>query len=73
VLFLVAIATELLSNRNLIARLPRVHLTPARCLALGFGFFMLWIFQIYLALSQHKVELINPHGPLYSLVCRWTP
>jgi hypothetical protein len=64
---------ELLTNRNVFARLPRVHLTPARCLVFGCGFVFLWVFQVFLALSQHKVELLNPHGPLYSLVCRWTP
>ena len=27
----------------------------------------LWIAQAYLAVSQHKHELLNPHGPLYAL------
>jgi hypothetical protein len=66
-------SVELLTNRNVIARLPRVHFTPARCLIFGCGFVFLWVFQVYLALSQHKMELLNTHGPLYSLVCRWTP
>jgi hypothetical protein len=34
---------------------------------------LLWAFQVYLAVSQRKVELLNPHGPLYSLVCHWKP
>ncbi len=73
VLLLMVNGVELLSNRNIIARLPRVRLTPARCLVFGCGFVLLWVFQVYLALSQRKVELLNSHGPLYSLVCRWTP
>lgn len=27
----------------------------------------LWILQAYLAVSQHKEELLNPRGPLYAL------
>jgi hypothetical protein len=73
VLLMMVNGVELLSNRNLIVRLPRVHLTPARCLVFGCSFVLLWVFQVYLALAQHKVELLNPHGPFYSLVCRWTP
>ena len=73
VLLLMVNGVELLSNRNFIARLPRVRLTPARCLVFGCCFVLLWVFQVYLALSRRKVELLNSHGPLYSLVCRWTP
>ena len=68
-LFLVN-ALELLLARNFLARLPRPHLTRARGSALAIGFVLLWCFQVYLALSQHKSELLNPHGPLYSLIVR---
>src|SRR5205807_5067361 len=27
----------------------------------------LWAVQVYLAISQHKRELLNPHGPLYAV------
>lgn len=62
-------ALELALDRNLLACLPRPHLTRARSRALAAGFVLLWCFQVYLAVSQHKTELLNSHGPLYSLVC----
>jgi hypothetical protein len=63
-------AVELLLGRNLLARLPHPRLTRARWGALAAGFVLLWYLQVYLAVSQHKAELLNPNGPLYSLVCR---
>ena len=30
----------------------------------------LWSLQVYLAVSQHKTELLNPNGPLYALFVR---
>ena len=63
-------AVELFLGRNLLARLPRPQLTRARWGALAAGFVLLWCLQVYLAVSQHKTELLNPRGPLYSLVCR---
>lgn len=30
----------------------------------------LWVLQVYLALSQHKHELLNPAGPLYATFVR---
>lgn len=61
-------ALELLFSRNLLAHIPRPHLTRARCCVLVTGFVLLWCLQVYLAVSQHKTELLNPSGPLYSLV-----
>lgn len=61
---------ELLLDRNLVARLPRPRLTRRSVGALAAGFVLLWSFQVYLAVSQHKSELLNPNGPLYSLVVR---
>lgn len=63
-------ALELFTSRNLLTRLPRLRLTPARCGVLTAGFVLLWCLQVYLAVSQHKSELLNPRGPLYSLVVR---
>ncbi|MEO5717891.1 MAG: DUF2752 domain-containing protein [Chthoniobacterales bacterium] len=61
---------ELCSARNLLAAIPRPRLTGRSLGALAAGFLLLWCFQVYLAVSQHKTELLNPHGPLYSLVIR---
>lgn len=63
-------ALELLFSRNFLVCLPRPHLTRARCSLLAGGFVLLWCLQVYLAVSQHKTELLNPSGPLYSLVVR---
>ncbi len=68
ILFLIAL--ELLLDRNLLARLPRPHMTRNSIGALAAGVVLLWSFQVYLAVSQHKTELLNPRGPLYSLVVR---
>jgi Protein of unknown function (DUF2752) len=63
-------AFEFLLSQNLLARIPRPRLTRARLCALAAGFVLLWCLQVYLAISQHKTELLNPGGPLYSLVVR---
>jgi len=63
-------ALELLFSRNLLGRIPRPYPTRVRCCALAAGFVLLWCLQVYLAISQHKTELLNPSGPLYSLVVR---
>lgn len=68
-LFLVH-ALELVLDRRLLARMPRVRLTRASLGVLFAGLVMLWCLQVYLAVSQHKTELLNPDGPLYSLVVR---
>jgi hypothetical protein len=61
---------ELGLNRNLLARLPRPHFKPRSLGLLLPGLVLLWLFQVYLAVSQHKTELLNPRGPLYSLIVR---
>jgi hypothetical protein len=63
-------ALEVALNRNFLARLPRPRLGRAHWSALAVGFVLLWCFQIYLVVSQHKTQLLNPHGPLYSLIVR---
>ncbi len=68
-LFLVN-ALELSLGRNLLLRIPRVRLTRASLGGLFAGLILIWCLQVYLAVSQHKAELLNPHGPLYSLVVR---
>ena len=42
---------------------PRVTLVLSAIVAL-------WIMQVYLAVSQHKQELLNAKGPLYALFVR---
>jgi hypothetical protein len=59
---------ELLFGLNFLARLPRPRVTPRKVGAFAAGLFCLWILQVYLAVSQHKTELLNPRGPLYSFV-----
>jgi Protein of unknown function (DUF2752) len=68
-LFLVH-ALELVLDRRLLARVLRVRPTRPSLGALFAGLVLLWCLQVYLAVSQHKTELLNPHGPLYSLVVR---
>jgi hypothetical protein len=63
-------ALELLLDRNLLVRAPRIRLTRVSFGGLAAGFVLLWCLQVYLAISQHKAELLNPNGPLYSLVVR---
>jgi hypothetical protein len=63
-------ALELVFSRNLLACIPRPRLTRARWGTLAAGFVLLWCLQVFLAVSQHKTELLNPSGPLYSLVVR---
>ncbi|MGH8092063.1 MAG: DUF2752 domain-containing protein [Chthoniobacterales bacterium] len=62
-------ALELLFGRNFLTHLPRPRLTRARGIVFAAGVVLLWGLQVYLAVSQHKTELLNPNGPLYSLVC----
>lgn len=61
---------EVLTGRNLLAQLPRPHLTGRSLSGLLAGLLLLWGLQVYLAVSRHKHELLNPAGPLYSLVVR---
>ncbi len=68
--FYLCSALELCFRRNLLAALPRPRLGGRSLGALAAGFLLLWCFQVYLAVSQHKTELLNPRGPLYSLVVR---
>ena len=48
-----------------------MHRLRARKLTIiGLTLFALWTLQVYLAVSQHKHELLNPRGPLYALFVR---
>jgi hypothetical protein len=59
---------EIILNRKFLSRIPAVRLNPASWSLLAISFVLLWCLQVYLAVSQHKTELLNPNGPLYSLV-----
>ncbi|HEY2799782.1 MAG TPA: DUF2752 domain-containing protein [Chthoniobacterales bacterium] len=61
---------ELLLDRNLLSRLPKFRLTRLSFAGTLTALLLLWVLQVYLAVSRHKTELLNPKGPLYSLVVR---
>lgn len=64
---------EVTLRRRLIPRLPQFHFTRGTLAAALAGILLLWGLQVYLAVSQHKQELLNPSGPLYSLVVHQSP
>ncbi len=53
--------------RRRLFRFPSVQFTPRFAAIAGISIFALWIFQVTLAVSMHKHELLNPSGPLYAL------
>ena len=56
---------ELIVGKRLLV-MRRIRVSPR---TLGFGFAIvlsLWSLQVYLAVSQHKSELLNPSGLLYA-------
>jgi hypothetical protein len=67
---LLVYAAELSLKRRLIARWRGIRPTRAKLGGAMVGLLLLWVLQVYLAVSQHKTELLNPNGPLYSLVVR---
>ena len=67
-LFWLLWAVELCLGRRV--QLPRIPLTRSTVTGAFVGLGLLWSLQVYLAVSLHKHELLNPAGPLYSLVVR---
>jgi len=61
-------AVEIILNRNFFARIPPIRLTRISVSATAFCLVLIWCLQVYLAVSLHKTDLLNPNGPLYSLV-----
>jgi Protein of unknown function (DUF2752) len=47
-----------------------VPITKRKLTIIGSGLFLLWAVHVYLAVSQHKDELLNPDGPLYAFFVR---
>jgi hypothetical protein len=71
VVFLVAVCViEILSRRVILTWNKSAPLTARKLTIIGLTLFMLWTLQAYLAVSQHKHELLNPRGPLYALFVR---
>ena len=64
------VAAELIFGCGLPLALPAFRLTP-RVAALGAaGIAGLWLFQVALAVTLQKHELLNPDGLLYALIIR---
>jgi Protein of unknown function (DUF2752) len=71
VIFLIVLFAFEVAQRRVIWRLRVVlPMTRRRLTVLGLGLLLLWTLQAYLAVSQHKHELLNSHGPLYVLFVR---
>lgn len=58
---------ELFLRRRLRLFAPRIRVTGRAALSTASLVASLWLLQVYLAISQHKTELLNPAGPLYVL------
>jgi hypothetical protein len=62
-------ACEVVAQTRFI-RFATVRVTP-RAIGIALAALSLvWGFQVWLAISQHKTELLNSHGPLYALLVR---
>jgi hypothetical protein len=70
ILFLATLLVELLLQRNFLALCPKPVMNRRSAGSLLAGLFLLWVLQVTLAVSQRKTELLNPRGPLYSLVAK---
>jgi hypothetical protein len=71
VIFLIVLFAFEVAQRRVIWRLRVVlSMTRRRLAVFGLGVLLLWASQAYLAVSQHKQELLNPRGPLYALFVR---
>jgi hypothetical protein len=71
VVFLVAVCVIEMANRRVILNWNTcAPLTARKLTIIGLTVLMLWTLQAYLAVSQHKHELLNPRGPLYALFVR---
>src|SRR6266576_3588862 len=68
VIFLIALFAIEIARRRVIWRSSVVlSVTRRRLTAFGLSVLLLWTLQAYLAVSQHKHELLNSRGPLYAL------
>jgi len=70
-IFLLALFAIEIAKRRVIWKLNVVlSMTRRRLMVFGLGLLLLWTLQAYLAISQHRHELLNSHGPLYALFVR---
>ena len=70
VFLLVVCVIEIPSRRIIVKWNIRTPISRRKLTIIGLSLFMLWALQVYLAVSQHKHELLNPRGPLYALFVR---
>jgi hypothetical protein len=71
VVFLVAVCIiEIATRRVILNWNTNAPFTARKLTIIGLTLFALWTLQVYLAVSQHKHELLNPRGPLYALFVR---
>jgi hypothetical protein len=71
IIFLLALFAIEIAKRRVIWRLSTIlRVTQSRLTIFGLSLLLLWTLQTYLAVSQHKHELLNPRGPLYILFVR---
>jgi Protein of unknown function (DUF2752) len=71
IIFLFALFATEIAKRRVIWRLGVVlRVTRWRLTVFGLSLLLLWTLQTYLAVSQHKHELLNTRGPLYVLFVR---
>jgi Protein of unknown function (DUF2752) len=71
VVFLVVVCVMEIANRRIIVKWnTSAPITARKLTVIGLTIFMLWALQVYLTVSQHKHELLNPRGPLYALFVR---
>jgi hypothetical protein len=61
------LGVEIVSGRRLLNLIPPVRITRKTISIAAILVPSLWLLQVYLAVSQHKTELLNPAGPLYTL------
>jgi hypothetical protein len=71
VIFLIALFAIEIARRRVIWRSGVVlSMTRRRLTVFGLSVLLLWTLQAYLAVSQHKHELLNSRGSLYALFVR---
>ena len=69
--FVITLFAVEVTKRRVILNLSMIlPVTLGRLTVMGLCLFLLWTSQVYLAVSRHKHELLNPRGPLYSLFAR---
>lgn len=64
---LATLAAEAVTGRRLIRVAFKLEITPRVVAASLATLLVLWSLNVYLAVSGHKAELLNPRGPLYAL------